>query len=470
MPHVKNDLKELVEDFKGTLKGFYTLVKDLSEAPPTIRKQPDVAVARLTHSEKGELGAFAPELYEMAREGTLKAQLEHKAWQEADAATRGALSEQPFYTQLFYVNADGQPLLDENGQPKQKTPFELAILPHVLNLDGGDKRKFNKNILKCEERIRDEFDNLKQKGLEPPLPVHKYRVQADYLRYAERAHGIKVEGVYDIVVNRANPKDALTKMEKWMHWLAQRAAFIATLTGALIVGEIISPAVAVATIVGSVLANLCSKEFGMFGLAESLIRELPRLTFKDIFGNSDTTYSIKKILKTVALLAALVMPTYGAAYLGWESIMLIALPLTKYWGVNMAIQGMQMMLASFFALVGGATLVSGATIAQRYFWGLGVQDTQVPLNDDLVKKLPSVRPKTFMEIMKKRFGQLIRSIDKKGTPEEVEVAKGDLEAMLYDFTKRDDIPWAYRVPAPQPAPIPTAEPIPGPATATTPAS
>ena len=209
MPSIKNDLGELWGDFKESMKDYWTLLTDPKEAPPTIRKQ-DLAVARITKVVDGktvDIGTFVPELYELALEGNLEAQFEEKEWKKL---RRGDKREQPFYDRLFR----------EDGT--RKTAFELAMLSYVLT-DGNDKA-----LRKCEAAAQREFAHLKKHNLRLPLPIFKYRIKPDYLKNAQDQGLLEVAAVRDIKVNRSNPKIQLPVIETTAHYIAQRAAFIAT--------------------------------------------------------------------------------------------------------------------------------------------------------------------------------------------------------------------------------------------------
>ena len=148
-----------------------------------------------------------------------------------------------------------------------------------------------------------------------------------------------------------------------------------------------TPAWFFAAAMGVVLADWCGKEFGTFGTAETLLRDLSSNFLKD-FRWGDKV-SLKKTLKTAALGAAIGYVAFLAVTGAAAGVM--ALPI---WNAGLAGMGataltaLQYAAAGFAASAAGMMVVVGAKDANHFFWGMGIWDKQIDFSKE--KQLPAL--------------------------------------------------------------------------------
>ncbi|MBI2792495.1 MAG: hypothetical protein HYX61_11100 [Gammaproteobacteria bacterium] len=375
MPRLVFDLGDLWQDFKGIVNINYLLWTDPREAPPAIRKA-DAAFISLLDNQNKTVGVFVPELYELAKVNGLRAQQEEALWkQKHPRSTVANLKKQPFYAELY--NSDGS----------QKTAFELAVLPKQYS--DFDKR----SAYAIEMRITDEFNNRIDKGQPLPPVVYKYQIESDYLKNLHLLN-LRAGGPRDVTLNLINPGSKTPIVDRAAHYIAQRSALLLTLIAVLGL-TYTSPLTFAAASIGVLLAKWCGEEFGVFSLVEILLRDI-RSNFSRDFALGDKI-SLKKTIKTAAMVSALAVTTSAVFVGAWAGI--LSLPI---WGaVGAAVGNASVLSACQFALAGFSSAIAAAstfvfgTVGQRFFWGLGIWDKQIDFSKEKAPVVDS--PKAQLE-------------------------------------------------------------------------
>lgn len=380
MPRLAFDIGDLWQDFKTIVKDAYVLWVDPQEAPPTIRHY-DVAFMALIDKNQKTIGTFVPELYELAKVKGLRAQQEEAAWlKKHPKATLKQKMQQPFYAELYTI--DG----------RAKTPFELAVLPVIYS---DDNKKSARGI---QKRVEDEFNYRIERRQPLPPTVYKYQLKADYLKNLHLI-GLTTGGPRSIKVNLINPGPKTTLVERAAHYMAQRTALILTLIAVLSL-TYTTPLLFGAAALGVILAKWCGEEFGAFDLAENLMRDIHSIFSKDfILGDK---ISLKKVLKTGVLLGALGVGAYGIFFGSMAG--LLALPLWQtaaaYITNATALSALQYAVAGFASTVAALGTLVGGTVAQRFFWGLGIWDKQIDFSKEKAPKAESFKVRLEQKLAK----------------------------------------------------------------------
>lgn len=358
-----NDLNEIPHDIKANLETFWELLIDPKQAPPLTRNY-RTGLAPLDHiNEDGtreEKGTFSIDLYDIALKGELQCQIQ-------DTAER------------YLTDQEGAFIVDNQGMRILKTPFQLAVLPFIYSDD--DKTSHHPII----EAIEKEMNYQIERGHVLSRIVYKYCIPSDYLAHIANA-GLTVLGARDVVINLLNPADKTTKTERWMHWLAQRAAFILAVIPVIAIAQLYSPLFAIVFFTGTMIANWCAKEFGTFDLAEWLLRDANWLMH---FSWEGENLSLKKSIKTAVFFAAMILPVCGAAALGWSSIVLLPWPAFASTGIAGAVLKFSLATSIAFIEATGTFAALGGSL--RFFYGLGPRNTQITFNERVY--LPTCHPK-----------------------------------------------------------------------------
>jgi len=379
MPRLAFDVGDLWQDFKTIIKDAYVLWVDPKEAPPTIRHY-DIAFKALITKDNKTVGTFVPELYELAKVKGLRAQQEEAQWlKKHPKASAQQKKKQSFYAELY------------TSEGKAKTPFELSVLP-VLYSD--DNKKSARGI---QKRVEDEFNYRIENGQPLAPTVYKYQID-DYLKNLGLI-GLKAGGPRSIKVNLINPAAKTTLIERAAHYMAQRTALILTMIAVLSL-TYTTPLLFGATALGVVLAKWCGEEFGAFDLAENLMRDIHSIFSKD-FALGDKI-SLKKTLKTAVLLSALGVAVYGVFFGSMAG--LLALPVWQsaaaYITNASVLSALQYGVAGFASTVAALGTLVGGTIAQRFFWGLGIWDKQIDFSKEKAPKAESFKAKLEQKLAK----------------------------------------------------------------------
>lgn len=356
----KLGIYEVFQDIKDILAVEYLLLKDSSQAPPNNRNihLGFVPLQRRTENGIEDVGCFVPELYELAKVGQLRCQLEGNA---------------------ELLRADGTP----------KTPFELAVLPYIFSQNN------KKSALPIEKHVVKEYQYRKEHGLPLPAPIYKYTIKPEYLRYIERETDLIAQGCQGITLNLMNPEAETTKRDRRLHYIAQRSAYFLTLLAAFSATSMATPLVIASALMSTFLISLCANQFGMFGLMETMHRTIDWVTNKNSWTGSDIT--LARLAKTAVLLGVLVLPAYGAAVGAFEGVMALALPTLTAGSTLASVLGFaQLGLASFAAAIAGVGMFAGAADAQHFFWGLSIFDKQIrgtEVTKEVVDALPKLTQK-----------------------------------------------------------------------------
>ncbi|MGD9593034.1 MAG: hypothetical protein AB7V32_10985, partial [Candidatus Berkiella sp.] len=128
-------------------------------------------------------------------------------------------------------------------------------------------------------------------------------------------------------------------------------------------------------------AQWCGNEFGTFGAAETMLRDLSSIFLKDF--RSGEKLSLKKSLKSGMLLAAVAVAAIGATTAGWAGVMALS-----FWNAGLtgvaatALTGVQLATAGFVAGISGLMTFVGAKDAIHFFWGLGAWDKQIDFSKE----------------------------------------------------------------------------------------
>lgn len=348
----KFDLLEIPSDLWGMLRDAFNLHASPKEAPPSTRKIPVGIVSILDNATP--IGCFSPDLYEMAKRGYLRCQREQN-----DPAEIINGRKPPYIT---LNRADGTP----------KTLFELAVLP--ITWADNDPQA----IKKIRKIIEDEFYSLKQNRINLPPLEYKFQIASDYLRFLPEKTGLKANVARDLELTLQNPADETPIHERVFHYLAQRSAMILTLVAALLIIPTTASYLPLA-LAGAVLANWCAKEFFTYDLVETLMRDIKSMGY-----SSGQPISLKKTLKTAILMSALLATAAAVGYGAWYETLALPFFAAKsgiLMGAHYALTG----FVTFFAAAG--TLVGG-TVAQRFFWGLGIKYKQISFEGDISKDKP----------------------------------------------------------------------------------
>lgn len=406
VPRIGFDLGEVWQDLKDVAKDAFVLWVDPKEAPPTIRFEDVGFVALHKKGTKESHGVFVPELYELAKVRGLKAQQEHDEWVNNNPkGTNDDRRNQPFFNALYH--ADYTP----------KSAFELSVLPVIYSDDDKTSARA------IQKRVEDEFNNRIERGQPRPPVVFKYQI-SDYLKGLSRI-GLESGGPRGIKLNLINPAAKTTMPERIAHYLAQRAALIVTLVAALSIPAG-APLMFGATALGVMLAKWCGEDFGTYDLAENLLRDIKSIFSKD-FALGEKI-SLKKTLKTTILLGALGVATVGAASAGWLAIMSLPLWQSGVAALGLSVMsGLQIALAGFMGAMAGMGTFVGGTVAQRFFWGLGIWDKQI---DFAFEKAPTVLDRK--ELFNEKLAKWERKLDNELKSSALSTSRA---ALVYDQAK-----------------------------------
>lgn len=358
-----NDVTAIGSDLWNMLKGWLNVLFNPKEAPPTVRS-PDLAFVtlfsiKIENQKKVKdkpMGVFVPELYELARIGGLRCQLEKEV--------KGQIAEikPPFITLM-------------NGK-REKTPFELAVLP----VDYSDDNE--KSYRPIQKVVEEEFNYRIKYGLALPAVVYKYQIKSDYLRDIERIN-LMVDKPRHIKLNLLNPSDKTKLLERALHWTAQRIALLLTIVAAiLIIPKIpiayIAPAftgvIVTVAVLGIIIAEWCGKDFSTYSLAETLLREINSFSLKSPERRS---ISAKKFIKTTLLLSTLLLSGAAAGAGAWFSFMGFHWIVPEAMILAKALMVTKYFLASTFAVMTALSTWIGGLAAQSFFWGIGIWDNQI---------------------------------------------------------------------------------------------
>ncbi len=335
------------------------------------------------------VGMFVPELYELAMTPhmPLKCQHEFNEWAKnrefssSKAKTESLAAErQDLFLQLY--RKDGT----------AKTAFELAIVP-------------TKSQKEVAARMVKEYKFRRDQKWPLPTFVSKFRVAQDHLRDIENA-GLHVKGDkmgilstllsyvwlkrnttalgVNSKINIPNPVEKMTNREIFLHYAGSWIAWLMTLSTAIAIVETAGLAsyaspLGIGLMIATYLAKKCTNDFYLFDLAESLHRSI---------GSKDLSWKGKiswpKLLETGVYIAAVGIAIFFAAKTVWFDV--LALPVTGLIELGLPVAMLNFMHYGVAAVITGVTALmtyTGASYAQRFFWGLSVYDNQIPFTQDM---------------------------------------------------------------------------------------
>ena len=351
MPRFVFDLNDIWQDFSEMAKEAYTTWTDPADAPPSIRTH-DAAFVCLLDEQDSCVGVFVPELYELARVNGLIAQQQEENWlkthPQMTRRNQASLEKQPFYSELY---TDG----------RKKSAFELAVLPIAYS----DHDKKSAHLI--EKYIEKEIYYRLEQGQALPPVVNKYQIISDYLKDLHLIH-LKAGSCRSLKLNILNPKENTRKSERAVHYVAQRSAFLQTLLSAAAVVAL-TPLSLFTSSFRIILSEWCSKDSGLYGLAETLLREI-KSNFSGEFSLGDKI-SLKKLIKSATLVTALGVGTVGIALSTWSHLLTLSL-----WGAKAFNLGfmpyLKYAIAGYSAFLTGLSTFVGGGIGSTLF--LGIRD------------------------------------------------------------------------------------------------
>jgi hypothetical protein len=362
------DLTEIREDLTKMIKGWFNLLLNPKEAPPTVRS-PELAFVTLysftiEDEEKVKdqpMGVFVPELYELAKLGGLRCQLEKD------------IKDKTFQTK--------PPTITLMQDKCEKTPFELAVLPVAYSDDD------EKSYRVIQKVVEEEFNYRIKNNLALPSVSYKYQIKSDYLKGIEKI-GLMVDKPRHIKLNLLNPPERTKLLERSLHWIAQRLALFLTIAAAiLIIPKIpmayVAPAYAgtiiAVAVLGIIIAEWCGKDFSTYSLAETLLREINGFSLKSFRARS---VSLKKLIKTTLLLSALLLSGAAAGAGAWFTFMGFHWIVPESVLLAKALMASKYFLATTFALMTGLSTLIGGLVAQSFFWGVGIWNNQIDFDKE----------------------------------------------------------------------------------------
>ncbi len=371
---IQNKVNSLTAEFRRAKNvGFINYMQGQAEeliedAAPRIRSV-YAAFAYLERPSIGKVGAFVPELYELAKMDELQCQREAKAWFQAHPGGNLQTGNLALYNKLH----------GRFGRPKNAV--ELAIIP---SLDVND----------ITRAISEEYSYRCENKLELPVFVPKIGLREKYFSklsgsgFAIAKHkGVDIDGQF---LNYVNPHEHASTREKLLHfftsWNALLKALLTAVTMIGLEGHITPLALLGA---GAVyLANIHGNYFGQFDVAENLNREigvwqhmLPTWKGKE--------FSFKKTMWALLQLAGIVVGAGIAASAAW--IGTFALPwvllspamsmtavLTGASAATFLLESLQLGSAVFLATATAISTATGIFVTQRFFWDFTFWDKNIP--------------------------------------------------------------------------------------------
>ncbi|MBI2790585.1 MAG: hypothetical protein HYX61_01390 [Gammaproteobacteria bacterium] len=363
--------------FKNIMAAWWLKVE---AATPTLRNL-DIAYVPLykkVHGRQAFVGSFLPEFYELANtsQGSLRIQIEERAWINKRKALNLSCKASDLKAHQPELYAA---LYREVGRAKiRKSPFELAILP-------------SKNIHFIGYAVEKEYKYRRDQKLPLPVAVSKLRVIPDYLNnLAESGLELKTSMAVGIKININNPINKATSREKIIHYIAQWASWLVSISAALAVVDVVAltggASISILSIFAAAtyLSKRCGNDFSTYDAAEALHRDIGWLLSKDL--SVGKKISFRKSLETLIYLASASVAMYVGAILAFAGT--LALP----WSLLPAVSVLEVVkcgAASFFGIVGGLSAWASVTFTQRFFWGLSFWDNQI----DIPKKVANaLRP------------------------------------------------------------------------------
>lgn len=407
MPNILTNVLGGIQNVaKGLLPSNFPV--DFEGSPPANRDfimAYALLVRKLADGTKVPVGAFIPELYVLAdtEQGSLRCQIEERAWKAEREAqklptTVAALQKTrpDLFKALYRQDADSKKFV-------RKSAFELAICP-------SHKQRV------IERHVEKEYRYRQDNRLPFPAMVSKYRVGPDYLQNIEAAGLELKEFPGNCKVNLLNPNP--TKSEKIYHYLGQNLAYLVTFSAALAMIEVMmlmgvtSPVVLGLGVVGTYLAKKTGNDFGLYDVAEGLIRDLGWLTSKDLGYRGK--FSIMNALGTGIYVAAIGVAAFFAVTATWGGSLALPWAVLAKTGMGAtAITALQTGFAGLFAGIAGLGAVLGAAFPIRYFWGMSVFDNQIHLDKKVADALPVLNTeKDFKASLAQQQEKLLSKLNK----------------------------------------------------------
>lgn len=363
MPYLNFDLNEIWEDLINIFKDSITHWTELKKSPPHIRHI-DASFVTILNKENTNIGCFVPYLYEIAMIHGLKAQHKEKQWLARQQYPKlQNIKKQSFYSTLYHPNG------------RRKSPFELAVLP--IQYSDDDNKSFRNIQNRLENEINFRIENKK------PIPptIYRLNIKSDYLKNIQ--HINLYAGISrSIKLNILNPEKKTSRVERLMHYLVQVEALFLILI-AMISITYSSFYLFLLNVLGTILAKWCAKQLGAHQLTETIYREAKSLFSKD-FGIG-CKISVKKAIKTLMLLGALLVSVYAALISGWHEVLTLPLwnsILNYYNQYYLLVNVSKYFLAGFSALMAALNTFVIGYVTQNYFWGIGVWDKQIDFTNE----------------------------------------------------------------------------------------
>lgn len=276
-------------------------LKPIRTAPPA-RREVWVAYMLLgRRNEEGALepvGAFSPELYELALARKLPYQIENEERLSREDKSTVTKREELIAKSLVY----------QDGKPKNE--FALAIIPFV---NGGKIESYFKKMTTFKDRRRVD------------LPPHtmKLNIEEEYFSELKKAglepyETVRLKSINDKKVDYNVYEENTTAWERILHYATQKLATLLSVFFSIQVATAFGwtfPGILLSLVLGYSV-NWAAKSFVTFDLAEDLLRSAWVFDRKHILGKVD----FRKSLKTVILLAGAGFVVYEATIGTWSGV------------------------------------------------------------------------------------------------------------------------------------------------------
>jgi|GEM_PF-3602141 len=413
------------------VKGWLPWVPDYNTAPPTNR---DVTVAyaplarKLADGTTVPVGTFLPEHYVLANAGSLRCQVLEKEWKTEREGKKLPVT----VADLKKGRSDLYQALyrEENNEAVRMSAFELAICPSHKQRAVG-------------HYIEKEYQFRRDRDLPLPAMISKFRVGPDFLKNISDAGLLLKEHPGNCKVNIINPTP--TRREKIFHYLAQYSSYLVTISAALGSIEVMmglgvgAPWLLALGVGATYLAKKTGNDFGLYDVAEGLLRDLGWLTNKDLIkGKLSLFNTIGTGIYMAAIASAVffaVTATFGGSLaLPWA---FVAAKTSIGAGV---IAAAQYGFAGFFAGIAGLGTLLGTAATIRYFWGLSVYDNQITLDKKVADAIPTISTaKDFKASLAKQQEKLLAKLDKPKygfSEDERTKLKGEIKANYLGWQNR----------------------------------
>jgi hypothetical protein len=418
----------------GLKNRFMSLVGPVDGWSAAVRDY-EVSIVPLSRLDGTQVGLFVAEMYELAKGGQLKDQMQFERWKRdfiAQQTTNNdgqVPSQEEILKALNNEKPDLANVLLVGGEFELKTPFELAVLPVMLK----DGARFVPDGIRAE--ISREFHARIKAGLPLQHSVSKLTVASSYLPDIKSA-GLKVTEGYSpcmhVTLNFSNPVAMQPKVERLMHYTATWLALMMTGIAVATVGAFGMPgllAVAAATF----LVARSGNNFGLFDNVETLLHEVPTYLSKDFkwFENVTLKKAIEFTLKSAAILTISTLAAVAVS----QAVMSLALPLAA----SAAMPAMLLKAVSVLQ-VGAATVAGGVAFISAFFGsrgplkkerGLSPNDKRIHIPAVVAERLPAAKKLSNSKKLRDGVDKLFETLDTRAANERVNIDHCTMNAKLY---------------------------------------